>query len=84
MAQFLQTRFSLPSFLVVLLFVVQHQQVPLLHAQNHRWLEPVGELRITVDARGCGDFLSVQSAVDSVQENSLLNATILIGPGHYM
>lgn len=84
MAQFLQARFSLPSFLVVLSLVVQHQQVPLLHAKNHRWLEPVGELKITVDARGSGDFLSVQAAVDSVPENSLLNATILIGPGNYM
>ncbi|KAF6141688.1 hypothetical protein GIB67_001240 [Kingdonia uniflora] len=43
-----------------------------------------GHRLITVDASGCGDFLSVQSAVDSIPENNVQNVTIKINAGHYV
>ncbi|XP_077245065.1 putative pectinesterase 68 isoform X2 [Tasmannia lanceolata] len=51
---------------------------------NPNWVGPTGHRLITVDARGTGDFLSVQAAVEDVAENNSKNVTILINAGYYL
>ncbi|KAL5728304.1 putative pectinesterase 68 [Ranunculus cassubicifolius] len=51
---------------------------------HHKWIGPVGHRSITVDARGKGDFLSVQAAVDSVPECNGMNVVIKIKAGVYV
>ncbi|XP_068649991.1 probable pectinesterase 68 isoform X1 [Aristolochia californica] len=52
--------------------------------RHHKWVGPKGHRVITVDARGFGQFLSVQAAVESVPENNTESVTILISPGYYI
>lgn len=50
---------------------------------HHKWVGPSGHLSFTVDARGAGDFLSVQAAVDAVPDNNTKNVLIKIKAGCY-
>ncbi|KAF8379235.1 hypothetical protein HHK36_028667 [Tetracentron sinense] len=50
---------------------------------HHKWVAPTGYRLITVDAGGSGDFLTVQSAVQSVPENNRENFVIKINAGNY-
>lgn len=52
--------------------------------RHHKWVGPSGHLFITVDARGTGDFLSVQAAVDAVPDNNTKNVLIKINAGFYV
>ncbi|KAK9148252.1 hypothetical protein Scep_007009 [Stephania cephalantha] len=51
---------------------------------HHNWFGPKGSCLITVDASGCGDFLSVQAAVDSVPVNNREQVLIQINAGTYI
>ncbi|XP_010258939.1 PREDICTED: probable pectinesterase 68 [Nelumbo nucifera] len=51
---------------------------------HHKWVGPTGRRVITVDSRGCGDFLSVQAAVESVPENNKEKVIIQIKAGIYI
>ncbi|KAK9103000.1 hypothetical protein Sjap_020254 [Stephania japonica] len=51
---------------------------------HHNWFDPKGSRLITVDASGCGDFLSVQAAVDSVPVNNREKVLIQINAGTYI
>ncbi|KAK6935178.1 Pectinesterase, catalytic [Dillenia turbinata] len=54
-------------------------------SKHHRkWVGPIGHRVITVDARGSGDFLSVQAAVDSIPDNNRQNVLIHISAGCYV
>lgn len=54
------------------------------HHHPHKWVGPTGHQTITVDAKGSGDFLSIQEAVDAVPEGNTQSVIIKIKPGVYM
>ncbi|XP_043718038.1 probable pectinesterase 68 [Telopea speciosissima] len=69
------------------LFLLLHAsilQVTSSTHQHHKWIGPIGHRLIIVDARGTGDFLSVQAAVESVPENNSENVLIQIKAGYYI
>ncbi|XP_072963624.1 probable pectinesterase 68 [Typha angustifolia] len=51
---------------------------------HHRWIKPIGQRTIVVDASGAGDYLSVQEAVDSVPENNTQRIIVKIKAGFYI
>lgn len=54
------------------------------HPNHHKWVGPTGQRTIVVDAKGSGDFLSVQEAVDSIPVNNTERILLKINAGCYI
>lgn len=52
-----------------------------IEKRHHKWVRPFDHPFVTIDARGTGDFLSVQATVDAAPGCNTKNVLIKINAG---